>query len=189
MNVVLTRERPRNDTLRKIMNNEAAMKAVMNIEGFRALGSDIFETVVNKSEAVKDTKRTKGEDLKYWKDQFDSQVNSNDPRRGSSDAMPNKTVKIDSVVLTELEHHANLIPWQLVTAEKDARLEFIPFDEQGRLDQAVYATLLAARPRLVAFTAVVGGVGNGFVWSLVAVYGVFALAHVWVLLARPRRFG
>mgnify|MGYP003334996627 FL=1 len=42
---------------------------------------------------------------------------------------------------------------------------------------------------LVALTAVVGGVGNGFVWSLVAVYGVFALAHVWVLLARPRRFG
>jgi hypothetical protein len=52
-----------NDTLRKIMNNKAAMDAVMNIEGFRALGSDIFETVVNKSEAVKDTKKTKGEEL------------------------------------------------------------------------------------------------------------------------------
>ena len=52
-----------NDTLRKIMSNKAAMDAVMNIEGFRALGSDIFETVVNKSEAVKDTKKTKGEDL------------------------------------------------------------------------------------------------------------------------------
>ena len=66
----------------------------------------------------------------------------------------------DTVVLTELEHHANLIPWQLVTAEKDARLEFIPFDEQGRLDQAVYATLLAARPRLVAFTAVSNALGT-----------------------------
>jgi len=52
-----------NDTLRKIMKNEAAMKAVMNIEGFRALGADVFETVVNKSEAVKDTKRAKGEVL------------------------------------------------------------------------------------------------------------------------------
>lgn len=52
-----------NDTLRKIMNNKAAMEAVMNIEGFRALGSDVFETVVNKSEAVKDTKKTKGEEL------------------------------------------------------------------------------------------------------------------------------
>jgi len=52
-----------NDTLRKIIGNEAALDAVMNIEGFRALGSGVFETVVNKSEAVKDTKKTKGEDL------------------------------------------------------------------------------------------------------------------------------
>ncbi len=52
-----------NDTLRKIMSNQAAMDAVLRIEGFRALGSGIFETVVNKSEAVKETKRTKGENL------------------------------------------------------------------------------------------------------------------------------
>ncbi len=52
-----------NETLRKIMNSEAAMKAVMNIEGFRALGSDIFETVVNKSEVVRDTKKEKGPNL------------------------------------------------------------------------------------------------------------------------------
>ena len=52
-----------NDTLRKIVANQAAMDAVMNIEGFRALGSSIFETVVNKSEAVKDTKRDKGDNL------------------------------------------------------------------------------------------------------------------------------
>jgi len=52
-----------NETLRKIMNSEEAMKAVMNIEGFRALGSDIFETVVNKSEVVRDTKKEKGPKL------------------------------------------------------------------------------------------------------------------------------
>jgi hypothetical protein len=53
-----------NDTLRKIMSSPAAMAAIMNIEGFRALGSDVFETVVNKSEKVKDTKKkNKGEDL------------------------------------------------------------------------------------------------------------------------------
>lgn len=52
-----------NDTLRKVMGNAAAMEAVMNIEGFRALGSDVFETVVNKSESVKGTKRAKGDDL------------------------------------------------------------------------------------------------------------------------------
>lgn len=52
-----------NDTLRKIMANEAALDAVMSIEGFRALGSDIFETVVNKSESVKNTKQEKGDEL------------------------------------------------------------------------------------------------------------------------------
>ena len=52
-----------NDTLRKIMNNPDALNAVMNIEGFRALGSDIFETVVNKSDAVKKAKKEKGDDI------------------------------------------------------------------------------------------------------------------------------
>jgi hypothetical protein len=49
-----------NDTLKKIMASEDAMNAVMNIEGFRTLGSGIFETVVNKSETVRDTKKAKG---------------------------------------------------------------------------------------------------------------------------------
>ncbi len=52
-----------NDTLRKIIASEEAMNAIMNIEGFRSLGSGIFETVVNVSDAVKKTKREKGESL------------------------------------------------------------------------------------------------------------------------------
>jgi hypothetical protein len=52
-----------NDTLRKIMNSAEAMNAVMNIEGFRRLGAGIFETVVNKSEVVRDTKKEKGNKL------------------------------------------------------------------------------------------------------------------------------
>lgn len=52
-----------NDTLRKIMENEAAMKAIMNIEGFRALGTGIFETVINKSESVRNTRKEKGSKL------------------------------------------------------------------------------------------------------------------------------
>ena len=52
-----------NETLRKILDNPAALDAVMRIEGFRALGSDVFETVINKSEKVKDTKKTKGDDI------------------------------------------------------------------------------------------------------------------------------
>ena len=52
-----------NATLRKIMDDPAAMDAVMNIEGFRALGSNVFETVVNKSESVHKTKTERGEEL------------------------------------------------------------------------------------------------------------------------------
>ncbi|HJF15910.1 MAG TPA: GIY-YIG nuclease family protein [Enteractinococcus helveticum] len=52
-----------NDTLRRILGDQEAMNAVMNIEGFRALGAGAIEAVVNKSEAVKATKKEKGEDL------------------------------------------------------------------------------------------------------------------------------
>lgn len=52
-----------NATLKKIMESDAAMQAVMNIEGFRALGANVFETVVNKSEAVSKTKKEKGDDI------------------------------------------------------------------------------------------------------------------------------
>ncbi|MGK9219473.1 MULTISPECIES: GIY-YIG nuclease family protein [unclassified Microbacterium] len=52
-----------NATLKKIMADERAMAAVMNIEGFRALGANIIETVVNKSEAVGKTKKEKGDDI------------------------------------------------------------------------------------------------------------------------------
>lgn len=52
-----------NDTLRRILANPQAVEAVMKIEGFRALGSDVFETVINKSEKVKETKKNKGDDI------------------------------------------------------------------------------------------------------------------------------
>jgi hypothetical protein len=49
-----------NDTLRRLMSNEAAMKALMNIEGFRNLNQDI-ETIINKSESVKNAKKEAGD--------------------------------------------------------------------------------------------------------------------------------
>lgn len=52
-----------NDTLRKILADPKALEAVMRIEGFRALGSEVFETVINKSEKVRATKKEKGEDI------------------------------------------------------------------------------------------------------------------------------
>ncbi len=58
----------------------------------------------------------------------------------------------DVVVLTEMEHHSNLVPWQILAAEKSLRLEFIPVTEEGLLDLAEYRRLLELEPRLVAFT-------------------------------------
>lgn len=52
-----------NDTLSRIIGDPGALDAVMKIEGFRALGKDVFETIINKSEAVKKTKQEAGDDL------------------------------------------------------------------------------------------------------------------------------
>ena len=58
----------------------------------------------------------------------------------------------DVIVLTEMEHHSNLVPWHILQSELDVRLEFIPVTPDGFLDLEVYATLLKREPRLVAFT-------------------------------------
>jgi len=58
----------------------------------------------------------------------------------------------DLVILTEMEHHSNLVPWQMLAAEKDIRLEFIPVSENGLLDLDVFDELLNQQPKLVAFT-------------------------------------
>jgi cysteine desulfurase/selenocysteine lyase len=58
----------------------------------------------------------------------------------------------DEILLTEMEHHANLVPWQLVAQEKDARLRFIPITDDGLLDLTEMDNLLTERTKLVAFT-------------------------------------
>jgi cysteine desulfurase / selenocysteine lyase len=58
----------------------------------------------------------------------------------------------DVVILTEMEHHANLVPWQMLASERDLRLEFIPVTTEGFLDLDVYRTLLQLEPRIVSFT-------------------------------------
>ncbi len=58
----------------------------------------------------------------------------------------------DLVVLTEMEHHSNLVPWHMLQAERDIVLEFIPVTENGLLDLEAYKSLLARTPKLVSFT-------------------------------------
>jgi cysteine desulfurase/selenocysteine lyase len=58
----------------------------------------------------------------------------------------------DLVILTEMEHHSNLVPWQMLAEEKGIRLEFIPVTDDGLLDLEVYRSLLSQDPKLVSFT-------------------------------------
>jgi cysteine desulfurase/selenocysteine lyase len=60
--------------------------------------------------------------------------------------------KGDVVILTEMEHHSNLVPWQMLAAELGIELEFISVTEDGLLDLVGYEKLLDKRPRLVSLT-------------------------------------
>jgi cysteine desulfurase/selenocysteine lyase len=58
----------------------------------------------------------------------------------------------DEIILSEMEHHSNLIPWQLLAKEVGAKLKFIPFKEDGTIDFPVFETLLNSHTKLVAIT-------------------------------------
>lgn len=60
----------------------------------------------------------------------------------------------DEIVTTEMEHHANLIPWQELAARTGATLKVIPLDDDGALRLDVAAELITERTKLVAFTHV-----------------------------------
>ncbi len=66
----------------------------------------------------------------------------------------------DVVLLTEMEHHSNLVPWQMLAGEIGLRLEFIPVTDEGLLDLDEFANLLALKPKVVAFTHVSNVLGT-----------------------------
>ncbi len=58
----------------------------------------------------------------------------------------------DTIVYTEMEHHSNLVPWQMLAAETGAASRVIPVTDDGELDLGVYDALLKANPKLVCVT-------------------------------------
>jgi cysteine desulfurase/selenocysteine lyase len=58
----------------------------------------------------------------------------------------------DEIILSEMEHHSNLIPWQILAKEVGASLKFIPFKEDGTIDFPVFVTLLSSHTKLIAIT-------------------------------------
>jgi cysteine desulfurase / selenocysteine lyase len=66
----------------------------------------------------------------------------------------------DLILVSLLEHHSNLVPWQLIAEEKGAEIAAIPLTSDQRIDMAAYEELLKREPRVVAISHVSNGVGT-----------------------------
>jgi cysteine desulfurase / selenocysteine lyase len=66
----------------------------------------------------------------------------------------------DLVVLTEMEHHSNIVPWQLICAERGAEIAYVPMLDDGQLDLDALDGLLARSPKLLGVVHVSNVVGT-----------------------------
>ena len=66
----------------------------------------------------------------------------------------------DEVIVTTMEHHSNIVPWQMVCEESGARLRVVPVFDNGELDVATYLQMLNEKTRLVAVTHVSNTLGT-----------------------------
>ncbi|WP_031335397.1 family 2A encapsulin nanocompartment cargo protein cysteine desulfurase [Rhodopseudomonas sp. B29] len=78
----------------------------------------------------------------------------------------------DEIVVSHLEHHANIVPWQQLAAEKGARLRVAPVDDHGQILLDEYEKLLGPKTKIVAFTQVSNALG-----TVTPVAEMTALAH------------
>ncbi|MBR2492943.1 MAG: cysteine desulfurase [Paludibacteraceae bacterium] len=66
----------------------------------------------------------------------------------------------DEIIISEMEHHSNIVPWQLLRTRKNITIKVIPFNEKGELDLETYSSLFTERTRLVAVTHVSNVLGT-----------------------------
>ena len=78
----------------------------------------------------------------------------------------------DEIIVSNLEHHANIVPWQQLAAAKGARLRVIPVDDSGQVRLDEYQKLLNDRTKIVAVTQVSNALG-----TVVPVKEIVAMAH------------
>lgn len=69
-------------------------------------------------------------------------------------------VEGDEIILSELEHHSNIVPWQMLAQEKGAIIKVIPLRDDGSIDMAAFDTLLSDRTKLVAVAHVSNAIGT-----------------------------
>jgi cysteine desulfurase/selenocysteine lyase len=78
----------------------------------------------------------------------------------------------DEILISHLEHHANIVPWQLLCQETGARLRVIPVDKTGQVDLAEYGKLLNGSTRLVSLAHVSNAIG-----TVVPIREMIGMAH------------
>jgi cysteine desulfurase/selenocysteine lyase len=78
----------------------------------------------------------------------------------------------DRILLTEMEHHSNLVPWQILAKERDLQLDFITLTGSGELDLDAYEQSLARGPKLIALTQMSNVLG-----TIVPIRDVVRSAH------------
>ena len=66
----------------------------------------------------------------------------------------------DEILVTEMEHHSNIVPWQILAAEKGAKLVVVPVDDRGEVHLADFERLIGPRTRIVAVTHVSNALGT-----------------------------
>jgi cysteine desulfurase / selenocysteine lyase len=78
----------------------------------------------------------------------------------------------DEIVISEMEHHANIVPWQMLRDAIDVKLVVVPFTEAGELDMEDYKAALSDRVKLVAMTHMSNALG-----TITPIKEIVALAH------------
>ena len=78
----------------------------------------------------------------------------------------------DEIIVSEMEHHSNIVPWQMACEVTGAVLRVIPISDSGELDMDAYATLLNERTKIVAITHVANALG-----SVTPIKKITQLAH------------
>ena len=66
----------------------------------------------------------------------------------------------ETILLTEMEHHSNIVPWQMLAKEQGAKISYVPITKDGQLDFTAAKHLLSHKPKLFAFTHVSNVLGT-----------------------------
>jgi len=80
--------------------------------------------------------------------------------------------KGDEIILTTLEHHSNIVPWQLLAEEKGLSLKIVPISDEGEVDMAAFKELLSSKTKMVAVAHISNAIG-----TVLPVKEIISLAH------------